>query len=53
MKRCPKCRTEMEYIVDEDWHPTQPGYMPTRAFYLCPNCHDSFPIYDRNNEGEP
>lgn len=51
MTRCPKCRLDLE--LHEDETPTPHGVcLPTQAYYQCPQCRDTFPVYDRHDEGE-
>ena len=50
LRRCPKCRGDLEMHIDEEPKDTQPGYLPTKAYLFCPHCHDCFPTYDEKDE---
>lgn len=49
MSRCPKCRIDLELHIDEEAQ-THHGSQPTQAYYICPNCRDTFPVYSREDE---
>ena len=51
MRSCPKCQMALEAKVDADFKERDRSE-PVRGYLQCPNCLDTFPVYDRKDEGE-